>query len=398
MAKVRTRKRGKTFSYIFEAGRTAAGKRKVIEKGGFPSKEAAYEAGIQAFTDFKHGGIGVKKDRPTFAAFSDVWLSHMQSEVREGTVHGYRVAVRNHLLPILGDMEMQDIRPAHIEKLMLSLRDEGLSKGTLTLIHGVASQIFKYAIYPAELIESNPVSYIKVPRAPMHIVKRTIITPELFHGLLDAFSDFPGMYTITSILYYTGMRIGEALGLVWEDIDFEQKALHIQRQCKIDTRNGKAVFTSLKTPQSNRIVYLNKELLKILQAEKERQEGLNIVNALDENSSCRSFSYGLSVKEKMTVVHPVCVGRNGSFLNRYTVTWLFQRHGINSHSFRHTQATMLADAGVSPRAVAGRLGHSSIRTTLGLYTHNTLKQQQKIAEIIDWKAGNDADKNRNADK
>ncbi len=398
MAKVRTRKRGKTFSYIFEAGRTAAGKRRVIEKGGFPSKESAYEAGIQAFTDFKHGGIGVKKNRPTLAEFSQVWLSHIRAEVREGTANGYRVAVENHILPILGSMEIQDIRPAHIEKLMLALRDSGLSKGTLTLIHGVASQIFKYAIYPAELIDSNPVSYIKIPRAPSHIVKRTLITPERLQELLDAFSGFPGMQVITCILYYTGMRLGEALGLVWEDIDFERKTLHIQRQCKINLEHRKAMFADLKTSQSNRTIYLNEVLLEILWTERKRQESLDMVNALDGGSFCRSFSYGLPVKEKMTVVHPVCVRKDGSFLKRPTVIWHFHQQGVNSHSFRHTQATMLADAGVPPRAVAGRLGHSNIRTTLDLYTHNTQKQQQEIADILDRKTEKDADKKPSADK
>lgn len=59
MAKVRTRKRGKSYSYIFEAGKTVEGKRRVVEKGGYPSAEAAYTAGIEAFTNWKHGNIGV---------------------------------------------------------------------------------------------------------------------------------------------------------------------------------------------------------------------------------------------------------------------------------------------------------------------------------------------------
>ena len=58
MAKVRTRKRGKTYSYIFEAG-TVNGKRKVVEKGGFPTAGAAYKAGVEAYNDYLHGNIGI---------------------------------------------------------------------------------------------------------------------------------------------------------------------------------------------------------------------------------------------------------------------------------------------------------------------------------------------------
>ena len=62
MSQVRTRKRGKTFSYIFEAGKKADGKRKVVEKGGFATKKAAYDAGVAAYNDWKHGNIGITSD------------------------------------------------------------------------------------------------------------------------------------------------------------------------------------------------------------------------------------------------------------------------------------------------------------------------------------------------
>ena len=63
MAQIRTRKRGKrgTYSYIFEAGKID-GKRKVVEKGGFPTKAAAYKAGVEAYTDFLHGNIGITSE------------------------------------------------------------------------------------------------------------------------------------------------------------------------------------------------------------------------------------------------------------------------------------------------------------------------------------------------
>ncbi|SHK95399.1 AP2-like DNA-binding integrase domain-containing protein [Selenomonas ruminantium] len=64
MATIRTRKRGRTYSYIFEAGQVN-GKRKTVEKGGFKTKEAAYNAGVEAYADFKHGNIGIVSDHIT---------------------------------------------------------------------------------------------------------------------------------------------------------------------------------------------------------------------------------------------------------------------------------------------------------------------------------------------
>ena len=74
MSQVRTRKRGKTFSYIFEAGKKADGKRKVVEKGGFATKKAAYDAGVAAYTDWKHGNIGITSDNILLEDFLQNWL------------------------------------------------------------------------------------------------------------------------------------------------------------------------------------------------------------------------------------------------------------------------------------------------------------------------------------
>ena len=75
MAKVRTRKRGKTYSYIFEAGRDENGKRKVVEKGGFATQDEAYDASVDAYADWKHGNIGITSERITVGDFITQWLN-----------------------------------------------------------------------------------------------------------------------------------------------------------------------------------------------------------------------------------------------------------------------------------------------------------------------------------
>ena len=76
MAQVRVRKRGKTFSYIFEAGKVD-GKRKVVEKGGFQTKSVAYKAGVEAFNDFLHGNIGITSESITLEKFMTSWLENV---------------------------------------------------------------------------------------------------------------------------------------------------------------------------------------------------------------------------------------------------------------------------------------------------------------------------------
>ncbi|WP_414160617.1 tyrosine-type recombinase/integrase [Selenomonas sp.] len=82
---------------------------------------------------------------------------------------------------------------------------------------------------------------------------------------------------------------------------------------------------------------------------------------------------------KGTRRHFVCLTPRGSCVPRSVIHHALREHGLNSHSFRHTQATNLIADGVSPVAVAARLGHRNVETTLGIYAHDTEDQQKKIA-------------------
>ena len=180
---MRTRKRGKTFSYIFEAGKKADGKRKVVEKGGFATKKAAYDAGVAAYTDWKHGNIGITSDNILLKDFLQNWLE--------------KVVALN--------------------------------------------------------VKAN---YIKVPKkAPTNIVKRHIITPEKLNELLEKYPFGSPYYMPILILFCTGVRIGELLGLTWDNIDLDKKIITLDKQVVYVSKRG-YFFTTLKTWSSNRyIVY-----------------------------------------------------------------------------------------------------------------------------------------------
>ena len=115
MAEVRTRKRGKTWSYIFEAGKQN-GKRKVIEKGGFPDRASAYATGAEAFTDWKHGNIGITSDHITLSVFLTNWMQNVcRLNVRDSTFDLYARVIHKRIAPYLGDMVLQDLPPAVLD-------------------------------------------------------------------------------------------------------------------------------------------------------------------------------------------------------------------------------------------------------------------------------------------
>ena len=154
MAQVRTRKRGKTWSYIFEAG-NVNGKRKVVEKGGFPTKADAYKAGVSAYTDFLHGNTGITSEAITLKDFMTNWLDNVVAlNVRPSSMQTYRALFNNHIASNLGNVKVQDLTPAMLDKWIRELQKAGLSYKTSSATHAFIYHAPDYAVYPAQLISS----------------------------------------------------------------------------------------------------------------------------------------------------------------------------------------------------------------------------------------------------
>ena len=188
LAQIRIRKRGKTFSYIFEAGKID-GKRKVVEKGGYQTKDAAYKAGVEAYNDYLHGNIGITSESITLKDFMTNWLENVVAvNVKPSSMQTYKTALKTRIIPYLGEVKVQDLTPAMLDKWLRNLLQQGFGRNSLLNTCGLIHQALNYAVYPAQLITSNPAAYIKVPKnAPKNIVKRTIITSERFAELLQKY-------------------------------------------------------------------------------------------------------------------------------------------------------------------------------------------------------------------
>lgn len=390
MAQVRTRKRGKTYSYIFEAGQVN-GKRKVVEKGGFATKDAAYEAGVAAYADWKHGNIGITSEKITFKTFIEQYMQNVvKLNVKASSYANYESRIKNLILPFIGDIAVQDITPAVIDNLIRTHAQNGYAYRTIEGIHALLKQFLDYAVYPAELISSNPVQYIKLPKAaPKNVVKRTIISAENYKKLLILHPMGKPCHIPISLMFYTGMRIGEVLGLCWEDIELNAvpPCIHVRNQYLYIPGIGN-VLTPPKTPTSVRDILIDQRLVELLRQWKKRcaehevlyGDSYLIVDE-QENHVIKVYSKGLATpatnRRKM-----VCVYDYGRPVGRNTVMYHLKKAGINSHSFRHTHATILAENFAPAKGIAGRLGHKKISITNEVYTHNTPKMQQEVADIF----------------
>ena len=388
MAQVRTRKRGKTYSYIFEAGKID-GKRKVVEKGGYATKGEAYNAGVAAYNDFLHGNIGITSESISLKDFMTAWLENVvKQNVKETTLQRYQRDSLHQIFPILSDKKVQELSPAILDTWLRELQKNGYAYRTISLTLSLLKTALNYAVYPAQLINSNPAAYIKVPKnAPKNSVKRHIITPEQFKALLEKNPFGTPYYIPLLLLYHTGMRLGEVLGLTWDNIDFKAKKINLCRQI-IYLKKAGYFFTSLKTESSKRYIIVDDYLLSELhrwrnqQAENEKLFGNSYVYIYHEaNKHIVRQSKGLPAPEGEKV-SLICIRNDGRLVLRETFIKFLREKGLNAHSFRHTHATQLIEGGAAPKGVAGRLGHSNILITQNLYTHNTLKLQEETAAIF----------------
>ncbi|MBQ9442631.1 MAG: site-specific integrase [Selenomonadaceae bacterium] len=390
MAQVRIRKRGKTFSYIFEAGKKSDGKRKVVEKGGFATRNLAYDAGVAAYIDWKHGNIGIVSENIALKDFMTNWLKNVVAlNVKPNTMQMYSAYFKKYILPKLGDIPVQELTPAKLDAWIRELSQEGYAKNTLSQMRTLIRNALNYAIYPAKLISANPANYIKVPKkAPTNVVKRHIITKEKLSELLEKYPFGSPYYIPILILYHTGMRISEVCGLTWDNFDLENNVVTLNKQIVYLNKKG-YFFSTLKTQSSNRYIFISNFLAgelkrwKNQQIENEKIAGDSYVYVYRNSEDKIIQQSKSSEKVDAEKVLPVCTRLDGRAIFKYLLTNIFKDEGINAHSFRHTHATMLIENGAIPKGVAKRLGHSNTAITQNLYTHNTRKLQEDAAEIFE---------------
>lgn len=397
MATIRTRKRGKTWSYSFEIGKNPeTGRRKMKEKGGFASQDEAYDAGVEAYADWKHGGIGIVSSKVLLCNFFQNWIENVvRPNVKRGTYLQYASRYKSAIKPRMANLYMQDIKPRDVDALVRSMAENGKSKETIMGTLSVLKLMFKYAVYPAEIMMTNPALYIKVPRsAPKSIVKRRVISPEEFASIVKSFGENERTKCLIAPVmlgYYAGLRIGEVLGLCWNDIDFEKKEIHVVRQLHPDSIRSKSFFAPPKTDKSIRTICISDKLVNFLRdwhksqvAERLRLGAAYQVAYAQGDEKTLLMLPAMDKPKDVQEMPLVCTDKFGTTITREKIMYNLKKvANLNFHSLRHTHATRLIEAGAKPVDVAARLGHADVSLTENLYSHDTEKMARETADLVD---------------
>ena len=313
----------------------ATGKEKRTTRRGFKTIKEAKAAERDLLLDVEENGFSNNEDfqNPTFAEVAELWLDSYKNTVKPTTYQNTKKK-----LDVMIDLYFTDM---------------------------------KYAT-SIDIIKSNPLDKIIKPKnRPLKAKENHYTKQELTEFLKVSKANLkPVDYTFFHLLAFSGLRTGEAIGLMWSDVDFENKRLSISRTAVVIGK--KQTVQDPKTKRSKRVITLDDETLNVLKLWKRQQ-----------------------IKEYFRASVPYKHDLNYIFTNSFG-GWIspsavkerlrrfFCEHNdikkITPHGFRHTHASLLFEAGVTAKIISDRLGHNNVQTTLDMYTH--INDNQRV-EIVD---------------
>lgn len=313
------------------------------------------------------------KPRILLGDWLDLWYQeYKKANLRPNTQMSYEQRLYQHIIPALGQIQLDKLTAGDIQKFYTNLKKdgrllraelygEGLSDQTIRGIHTTFHAALDKAV-AEKLIFRNPSDGCKLPSAKPREMQ--VLTPEeIQRVLIQARED--GCYELLLLELSTGLRRGEICALLWDDLDFKTGVLRVERQ--VHRVRGELIVSQPKTKASTRSVVLPCPVLSILKSYK--------------RSAASRWMFPSPVKEDWPM-DPAAV--------RKRLTTVLERADckhIRFHDLRHTFATASLEHGMDVKTLSTIIGHVSSSTTLNIYAHVTDEMQRTAAAKIDHGIG-----------
>lgn len=258
------------------------------------------------------------------------------------------------------------------------------SLATITKTYNLINSCFKYAVGVGDM-QRNPMEYVKLPSADKvqtQIKNITVFTfgesEKIYNECLKTYKNGVPVYhygDLIILMLYSGIRIGECIGLTWEDVDFENNEICINNTVAVvknRDQNGKTKYTvsntSTKTKKSNRVVPLSKKAraaLLRLKAKNKRAMPSDFVSITKTGKiAC--------ARNVARCLHAILINIGIKNPDNYS-----------PHSLRHTFASQLIAKGVDIKVISELLGHEKVSTTYNIYAHLMPDQKEKAIQALD---------------
>lgn len=377
------------------------GKSKYLERGSFASKEEAILAGEIHESKIKRNKHFIRPVSITYGDMANEWITNYAPTLyKPTTIKTHKKTLKNYILPVLKDYDIQAIRPMDLQEL-INNEIEKHTKFGLDKIHATLTKSFDYAIV-AGYITETPLNGVVMPQIRSVMAQKekkpreTKSCPkELTNAIFKRFPEGHSCYIPLLLGYRCGLRLGEAYGVLIDDIDKKNHVLHVRRQIQYNEETNELYFTDLKycNPGEERDVDLDMDTWRILMRHITKIENARSVmghvqyyisedNVLNTKGGKPIYLLNVRVADgsyiqprTMQHVSRVIHGKEGSF-DYVDTDWDF-------HMFRHTHASECTAANMPAVSLQRRMGHKRLTTTYKYYVHETDPQREEAKRVLE---------------
>ena len=351
----------RNLSVKYDPSRSETWNRRNAEKEG-----AVFEKGIEEQT--------LTDSRITFSEYAEYAIGiKEQSDISEGTALTYRQTLKS-IEKYIGHIQLKNLVPNTLNKIYSELLSSGKSKKYVRYVHSVVRIILAFAAKEG-IIPKNYAEFATPPKKEKAEIMP--LSEEELHNFFTALYSEGTNYTyqvLYSLMIATGCRIGEICSLIWRNIDFGNKRVHICRHY-VQTKEGCIIKEGCKTSSGVRWIYLDDNMMKMLT---EYQE--------DYLKKAAENGIGMNIEDKAVFTSPFFFGKHLKIdAARSWLRYFNKTHNLpqfHPHQLRHTAISLQLKAGIALTDVAKRAGHSRSDTTLMYYAHSMTENDRHCCEAV----------------
>ena len=303
----------------------------------------------------------------TVNAWFEYWIGIKKRTVRPNTIRNYTERYRHNIEPVIGTKMLSAVNSIHCQSIMNRMADQGYRTTTIYQTRIALYNMLDYA-FLNDVIMKNPCSKVvksDIGKASRKKEALTRDTQRTFCRTVEG-NAYECQYRF---LLQTGLRTGELVGLKWSDVDWDERALTINRSMEYRHSTKEWRVGEPKSKSGYRTIPLTDEAIEILRLQKKKNKSITVV-PLEWSEYIFLCRKGTPVKNSTydTMLFKLC---DKAGIQRFSM-----------HVLRHTFATRCIEAGMKPKTLQTILGHSNIGITMNLYVHTTDEQKHKEIDLI----------------
>ena len=301
----------------------------------------------------------VRKNTITVEEFAEEWLEMKEREVVPHTVYTMRSRFKKWLYPLAGSIQLQSFSKNMVDSIYDRMYKEGYSDGSVKTFRSNLNQMLEYAV-TENILAVNPHASVRYRRKG-DTKKVEAYSDEDQKKIVKYLKNkTESQYVLFYLLISTGMRVGEASALQWEDIDLKHNTISITKTVAWD-EIGFRIQQHTKTESGMRVIYISKRVSDVLSKyQAGKNSGYVFLNTIGNPWTHKTLrKYWVRTCAEIGIEYK------------------------NIHTLRHTFATRALESGIDVKTVSAILGHKNVTTTMNIYQDVLPSQKRKAANMMD---------------